>query len=228
MTIRVRSLLTAALLLACSGPVLVTGTPARAVVLRGRVTVPSPPAADATFKPYAGRASSLPAPERPARGLVTDTVIYVDSSAVEPPGAPAAEHPQLAQKGQAFDPRVVVVAVGGTVDFPNLDPIYHNVFSVSPPRRFDLGKYPRGQSRSITFRKSGQVNVFCDIHSDMAGFILVVPDRHWTRPAADGSYSLPDLPAGRCRLRAWHPDFPARVFEVEVPAAGDVTLDVSL
>ncbi|HXJ71107.1 MAG TPA: carboxypeptidase regulatory-like domain-containing protein, partial [Verrucomicrobiae bacterium] len=127
-----------------------------------------------------------------------------------------------------FDPRVVVVPVGGTVDFPNLDPIYHNVFSVSPPRRFDLGKYPRGQSRSITFRKSGQVNVFCDIHSDMAGFILVVPDRHWTRPAADGSYSLPDLPAGRCRLRAWHPDFPARVFEVEVPASGDVTLDVSL
>ena len=228
MPVRVRSLLTLALLLALAGSVLVTVTPACAVVLHGRVTLPPAPAADATFKPYAGRASSLPAPDRPPRGLVTDTVIYVDSSAAEPPSPPPAEHPKLAQKGQAFDPRVVVVPVGGTVDFPNLDPIYHNVFSVSPPRRFDLGKYPRGQSRSIRFGKTGQVNVFCDIHSDMAGFILVVPDRRWTRPAADGSYALPDLPAGRCRLRAWHPDFPARVFEVDVPASGDVTLDVSL
>jgi len=228
MPVRVRSPLTLALLLALAGPVLCIGTPARAVALRGHVTVPPAPVADATFKPYAGRASSLPVPERPPRGLVTDTVIYVDSSATESPGPPQAPHPKLAQKGQAFDPRVVVVPVGGTVDFPNLDPIYHNVFSVSPPRRFDLGKYPRGQSRSITFRKTGQVNVFCDIHSNMAAFILVVPDRHWTRPAADGSYALPDLPAGRCRLRAWHPDFPARVFEVDVPASGDVTLDVSL
>jgi plastocyanin len=216
-----RSPLTLALLLALAAP-------AGAVVLRGRVTVPPAPPAEARFKPYAGRASSLPSPERAPRGLVTDTVIYVDSSAAEPASPPPAEHPQLAQKGQAFDPRVVVVSVGGTVDFPNLDPIYHNVFSVSPPRRFDLGKYPRGQSRSITFPKPGQVNVFCDIHSDMAGFILVVPNPHWARPAADGRYELPDLPAGRCRLRAWHPDFPARVFEVDVPASGDVTLDVSL
>ena len=216
-----RSSLTLALLLTLAGP-------AQAVALRGRVTVPPAPAADATFRPYAGRASSLPCPEHSPRGLVTDTVIYVDSSAAEPASRPPAPNPKLAQKGQAFDPRVVVVPVGGTVDFPNLDPIYHNVFSVSPPRRFDLGKYPRGQSRSITFPRPGLVNVFCDIHSDMAAFILVVPDRHWTRPAADGTFALPDLPAGRCRLRAWHPDFPARVYEVDVPASGDVTLDVSL
>jgi plastocyanin len=216
-----RSSLTLALLLTLAGP-------AQAVVLRGHVAVPPAPADDATFRPYAGRASSMPCPEHPPRGLVTDTVIYVDSSAAGPAGPPPAEHPKLAQKGQAFDPRVVVVPVGGTVDFPNMDPIYHNVFSVSPTRRFDLGKYPRGQSRSITFPKPGQVNVFCDIHSDMAAFILVVPDRHWTRPAADGTYALPDLPPGRCRLRAWHPDFPARVFEVDLPASGDLTLDVSL
>src|SRR5262249_1517961 len=74
-----------------------------------------------------------------------------------------AEHPKLAQKNQAFEPRVVVIPVGGTVDFPNLDPIYHNVFSVSPTRRFDLGKYPRGQSRSITFTRPRQRNVFSDI-----------------------------------------------------------------
>ena len=200
--------------------------PARAAI-RGHVAVPPAPVADATFKPYAGRASSLAMPDRPPRGLVTDAVIYVESPAGDAPRAAGAPHPKLAQKGQAFEPRVVVVPVGGTVDFPNMDPIYHNVFSVSPPRRFDLGKYPRGQSRSITFPKAGQVNVFCDIHSNMAAFILVVPSTHWVRPAADGSFELSGLAPGHYRLRAWHPDFTAQDLEVDVPAAGDVTLDVS-
>ena len=221
MPLRVRSTLMLALLVSLAAP-------AHAGALRGHVSVPPAPAEETLFRPYAGRASSMPMPDRPPRGLVTDTVIYVDSAAAEPASPPPAVHPKLAQKNQAFDPRVVVIPAGGTVDFPNLDPIYHNVFSVSPPRRFDLGKYPRGQSRSIKFPRPGQVNVFCDIHSDMAGFILVVPGPHWARPAADGTYELKDLPPGRCRLRAWHPDFPARVFEVDVPASGDVTLDVSL
>jgi len=206
---------------------LVMAAPTRAATLRGHVTVPPAPAADATFKPYAGRASSLPVPDRPPRGLVTDAVIYVESPAGDAAHAAATPHPKLAQKGQAFEPRVVVVAAGGTVDFPNLDPIYHNVFSVSPPRRFDLGKYPRGQSRSITFPKTGQVNVFCDIHSNMAAFILVVPNTHWVRPGADGSYELAGLAPGHYKLRAWHPDFAAQDLEVDVPAAGDVALDVS-
>jgi plastocyanin len=202
--------------------VLLLAVPAHAAGMRGRVSVPPAPPVDAHFKPYAGRASSLAVPERPQRGLVTDAVVYVDSLASEPPQPQPAEHPKLAQRDQAFAPRVVVVAVGGIVDFPNLDPIYHNVFSVSPPRRFD-----RGQSRSIKFTKTGLVNVFCDIHSDMAGFIFVVPNAHWARPAADGSFQLSGLPPGRCHVRAWHPDFPARDFEVDVPASGDVTLDVS-
>jgi len=205
---------------------LTLAAPAHAGAIHGRVTVPPAPPAEVPFKPYAGRAASLPKPDRPPRGLVTDAVIYVDSVADDhdPPPVP---HPKLAQKGQAFDPRVVVVPAGGTVDFPNLDPIYHNVFSVSPPRRFDLGKYPRGQSRSIKFPRPGQVNVFCDIHSNMAAFILVVPNHHWARPAADGSFELAGLPPGRYRVRAWHPDFPARDLEIDVPASGDVSLDVS-
>ena len=205
---------------------LTLGATAHAAALRGRVTVPSVSAADLHFKPYAGRASSLPAPERPARGLVTDAVIFVDSPASATGDSPPAGRPQLAQRGQAFEPRVVVVPVGGTVDFPNLDPIYPTVFSVSPSRRFDLGKYPRGQSRSIQFSKAGLVNVFCDIHSDMAAFVLVVPNAHWVRPAADGGFALTGLSPGRCRVRAWHPDFPAREFEVDVPTSGDVALDV--
>jgi len=135
--------------------------------------------------------------------------------------------PTLAQRGQAFDPRVVVVAAGGEVQFPNFDPIYHNVFSVSPAKRFDLGKYPRGQSRSIVFPKPGLVNVFCDIHTNMAAFILVVPNAGWVRPGPDGRFALTGMPPGHYRLHWWHPDFPAGETDVDVPRGGDVALDVS-
>lgn len=201
--------------------------PAAAGSIRGSVKVPPAPAQDTHFRPYAGRASSLPAPARSPRGLVTDAVIYVDAL---PAGATPPDHgvtPQLAQRNQAFDPRVVVIAAGGTVDFPNFDPIYHNVFSVSPSRRFDLGKYPRGQSRSVTFTKPGLVNVFCDIHADMAAFILVVPNAGWVRPGADGQFELTGLPSGHYKLHWWHPDFAAGEAEVDVAASGPTRFDVS-
>lgn len=201
-------------------------SPAVAGSIRGDVRVPAAPPPDATFRPYAGRASNLPAPMRAPRGRVTDAVLYVQAlpeGATPPAPGP---RPQLAQRGQAFDPRVVVVPVGDAVDFPNFDPIYHNVFSVSPPRRFDLGKYPRGQSRSVTFGKCGLVNVFCDIHADMAAFILVVPNRAWTRPAANGRYELTGLPPGRYDLHWWHPDFGSGHSEVAVPATAEASQDV--
>ena len=202
-------------------------TPAAAGTIHGSVKVPPPPAPDATYRPYAGRASSLPAPARSPRGLVTDAVIYVEAV---PAGAAPPSHgptPQLAQRDQSFEPRVVVVAAGGTVDFPNFDPIYHNVFSVSPVRRFDLGKYPRGQSRSVSFPKPGLVNVFCDIHADMAAFILVVPNAAWARPSADGQFDLTGLPTGHYELHWWHPDFHSGVADVSVAANGDTAFDVS-
>ena len=207
---------------------LALAAPVTAGTLRGSVRVPSAPAADAGFRPYAGRASSLPAPVRAVRGAVTDVVLYVDHLPEDAAPRAGVATPQLGQRGQAFEPRVVVVPVGGTVEFPNFDPIFHNVFSVSPARRFDLGKYPRGASRSVRFPKAGVVNVYCDIHSDMSAFIVVVPTAAWTRPDRDGGYTLEGLPAGRYQLRWWHPDFGAGSMSVDVPADGDVRQDVSL
>ena len=210
--------------------ILATGlaVPAGAGSIRGTVRVPAVQSQDVTFHPYAGRASSLPAPARPPRGLVTDAVVYLESL---PAGASSdtltKAPPRLAQRSQAFDPRVVVVSVGSKVEFPNLDPIYHNVFSVSPTKRFDLGKYPRGQSRTVEFTKPGLVNVYCDIHSDMTAFILVVPNRAWARPGPDGRFELRKLPPGRYQLTWWHPDFRGDHTSVEVPVAGDVTQDVN-
>ena len=204
------------------------GSPSLAGSITGRVSLSPLRAQDVSFRPYAGRASSLPAPTRAVRGRMTDAIVYVESA---PAGAPLhrdAETPQLAQRGQAFEPRVVVVPAGGRVSFPNFDPIYHNVFSVSPPRRFDLGKYPRGQTRTVTFPKPGLVSVFCDIHANMAAFVLVTPTGAWTRAGSDGRFELRDLPAGRYRMGWWHPDFTTGHGTVEVPAEGAVTLDVDL
>jgi plastocyanin len=192
---------------------------ANAVVIRGTIRVPAAREGDRVpLNPYPGRANALPNPTPIVHGAVTDAVIYLDGP-VPPRGgeAAAAEKPaRLAQKGQAFTPRVLPVMVGARVDFPNYDPIYHNVFSVSPTKRFDLGKYARGKSKSLVFTKPGRVNVYCEIHSGMEAFILVLPHPWFTQPDASGSFALPDLPAGTYKLKAWHPDFGERAVTVIV------------
>ena len=112
------------------------------------------------------------------------------------------------------------------VDFPNMDPIFHNVFSVSPTRRFDLGKYPRGHSKQVAFPREGLVKVYCDIHSSMEAFVLVVPTQCFTRADENGNFALPDLPEGIYTFRFWHPEFDEQERRVSVPATGDVTIGV--
>jgi plastocyanin len=218
-------------LAALAGCALVLGLSAPgafAATVRGTLRVPSPPHDEPAFHPYAGRATSMVCAARSPRGLPVDAVVYLESiPAAVDSTLPAVARPKLAQKDQSFAPRVVAVPVGGAVDFPNLDPIYHNVFSVSPIRRFDLGKYPRGESRTVRFPKAGLVNVYCDIHSDMAAFVLVLPNRAYARPRADGTWQLPDVPPGRYTLCWWHPDFPPGKRDLEVGAAGETVADVS-
>jgi plastocyanin len=200
-------------------------------VIRGRVVVPArPSAASIAMNAYPGRAGSMPGMRVIERGLVTDAIVYVDhvpAGAESALAAPATTMPRLAQKDQAFAPRVLAVAVGTRVDFPNQDPIYHNVFSFSPVRRFDLGKYPRGESRQIVFSRPGLVNVFCDIHSDMEAFVLVLPHHGFTQPSVSGAFALPELPAGHYIVHAWQPDLGEVNTTVEVPETGDVTATLS-
>ncbi|MGH7741641.1 MAG: hypothetical protein ACRENS_06420 [Candidatus Eiseniibacteriota bacterium] len=199
-------------------------------VIRGVLHVPPPVRGSSTPGVYAA-GSSMPGMHEMVTGLASDAVVYVDHV---PPAAesalasPPAPHPTLAQKGQAFEPRVLAVAVGTAVDFPNLDPIYHNVFSLSPARKFDLGKYPRGKFKTVVFDRTGLINVYCDIHSNMEAFVRVLPNHGFARPAADGSFALPELPAGRYQLHVWHPDLPETTQPVDVPASGDVRVEVSL
>jgi plastocyanin len=111
---------------------------------------------------------------------------------------------RLEQKNQRFEPELLVVPVGSTVTFPNSDPVFHNVFSLSKARKFDLGYYPAGQTRILKFDQPGVVQVYCHLHPNMNAAIVVVGSRFYVRPGADGRFQIPDVPAGRYELVAWH------------------------
>jgi hypothetical protein len=126
----------------------------------------------------------------------------------------------MVMKGKAFLPRVVVVPVGGSVEFPNEDPIFHNVFSVSGENRFDLALYKRPKSGSWTFQHPGVVRVYCNIHPQMSAVVLVRDNPYYARVAQDGSFSIEGVPAGRHVLKAWHERAGEVSTEVNVPAEG--------
>lgn len=108
------------------------------------------------------------------------------------------------QENRKFLPDLLVISAGSTVSFPNLDPIFHNVFSLSKPKTFDLGNYPKGQTRTVMFSKPGIVFVNCHLHPNMAGVIVVTPNRWCTKVDAAGGFTLPQVPAGRYTIVAWH------------------------
>jgi plastocyanin len=128
-------------------------------------------------------------------------VVYLQGPGLIP-GVPV--RATLTQKSLRFHPEMVVVPVGSTVSFPNEDPIFHNVFSLSKAKHFDLGYYPKGQTRLVKFDRPGVVQVYCHIHTDMSAAILVVPSTLWTRPTPDGSFSMKGIPPGSYELVAWH------------------------
>jgi len=139
----------------------------------------------------------------PAAGSELSNVVVFVQDAPHVGGLPTSR-PQIAQQGESFSPRVVAITRGSTVDFPNGDPFFHDVFSLSRAASFDLGSYPRGSSRSQTFPRAGLVKVYCHIHSQMSASILVFDHPYFTIPHADGSFSIDGLPAGTYRVSAWH------------------------
>jgi hypothetical protein len=135
--------------------------------------------------------------------------------------------PRIVQRGHAFAPRTLAVAAGSQVEFLNLDRVYHNAFSVSSARRFDLGKYPPGRADTVLFEHPGVINLHCDIHPEELGFVVVVPNHVIGRPDSTGAFTLPKLPPGTYALRAWHPRLGELKRSFEVPKRGDVNLELS-
>ncbi|HEY7498427.1 MAG TPA: carboxypeptidase regulatory-like domain-containing protein [Vicinamibacterales bacterium] len=210
-----------ALLLACAAIPLCLGDGPRSHAavngtIRGRVELRQPPP-DLARRPNAADVA-MPRPHDP-----TDrrrSVVYLESA----PRA-AFEHrdearAKLDQRNETFVPHVLAIVAGTTVDFPNNDQTFHNVFSLSALKPFDLGRYAAGRSKSVRFDRPGVIRVFCDIHSHMSAFILVFAHRFFAVTDDDGRYRLDNVPPGTYTVIAWNESTPNDSRRVVVPESG--------
>ena len=157
-----------------------------------------------------------------------DFVVYVDqpiSNANQPPPKPVQI---VIQKDGTFTPHVLPVMVGTTVEWPNNDDIFHNVFSMSEAKPFDLGFYKSHEVKRVTFDKPGRVDIFCSIHTRMSCIVLVLENPFFAVTDKNGTYEIPNLPAGTYKLKAWHERLPSQIKDVTVPVNGEISQDFIL
>lgn len=126
------------------------------------------------------------------------------------------------QRNLKFIPRVLPVLVGTTVEFPNNDKTWHNVYSKSEAKEFDLGLYPAGETRSVTFDKPGVVRILCNVHPNMEAYVVVKEHPYFTTPDPRGNYTLDRVPLGQRRLEIWHPEFGTRLVPFNLVREGEV------
>jgi len=136
---------------------------------------------------------------------------------------------RIAQKGALFAPHVLPVMVGTTVEWPNNDDIYHNVFSVSDAKQFDLGLYKGDPpDKRVVFDKPGKVDVYCSIHANMHCVVMVLDNPYFAVSDPDGNYTITNVPPGIYKLKAWHERLPADEQEIVVPTNGVVRANFTL
>jgi plastocyanin len=141
------------------------------------------------------------------RSPAANTVVWIPGVAQrDTPALPAAAAttPEMSSKDKRFAPHVLAVTAGTEVAFPNVDPIFHNVFSLSPENRFDLGLYRKGAAKTVRLIAPGLVRVYCNIHPDMAAFVMVLDRAAFTVTGTDGTYRLSAPPAGSYTVHVWH------------------------
>ncbi len=177
----------------------------------GRIFVPAIKKKERTFRGrvYRNRLSSRRASRRAVgarRSVLEDVIILAYPLSFRPRVEPL-KNARLLQKNARFLPRVLPVTPGTPVAFINLDRFYHNVFSITPGARFDIGRRPTGVVVTEYIYNTGEVKLFCDIHSQMNATILCVNTPYFTRSGKNGVYLLKNLPPGEYRLEAYHPDF---------------------
>jgi plastocyanin len=145
-----------------------------------------------------------------------------------PAGKPAAVQASIAQKDEQFAPHLVAITTGSSVAFPNEDPFFHNVFSLSRGASFNLGRYPSGSSRSKTFTRAGIVKVFCEIHSHMSAVVRVFDHGWFTVPDEAGNFAIGNVPPGDHTLVAWHERIGERRDRVTIRAGAATQINFTL
>jgi len=158
---------------------------------------------------------------RSSGGGIGEAYVYIDGLRSSARGHTI----EVKQRDKQFAPRVLVVPLGTKLVFPNQDTVIHNVFSTAPGNSFDLGSVKGGEtSPPVVLLKPGPVEIFCNIHSKMRADVLVVPNNHWTRVAADGSFSLSGVPVGSRKIVLWSPTLKPISQQIDVtPKGGTVT-----
>lgn len=154
-------------------------------------------------------------------------VVYLDPAdgrAAKPPAQPA----EIRQAGARFQPDFLLITAGQHVTMPNDDTIYHNVFSYSKPNDFDLGYYPGGAARGVTFEHPGVVQIYCSIHESMSGTIFVAPSRHHARVRPDGRFRIEGVPTGAYTLGVWSRMLPPVERDIAVTAGEPLAVDLTL
>ena len=157
---------------------------------------------------------------------IRNVVVYIKDAAYH--GALPARRAEIRQEHETFLPHTVAITTGSTIEFPNGDPFFHNVFSLSHAANFNLGRYERGQSRGRVFTKAGTVKVYCDIHSHMSATILVFDHPYFTIPELNGSFELPSVPAGQYTVVGWHERVGERTERIRVEAGRQVSVELNV
>jgi plastocyanin len=191
--------------------------------IEGQVRLIVPPAGALPSGVYPSRRVSRPAPKPPE---ITNVVVFLKD--VPHQGSLPLTHATIVQQDETFVPKVVAITRGSTVDFPNADPFFHNVFSLSRGATFNLGRYPRGETRSRRFTTAGLVKVYCHIHSHMTASIMVFDHPYFRIATAEGNFAIDDVPAGTHQVSAWHERIGESMTAVRVEAGRTARVEFAI
>ena len=192
------------------------------------------------FRIYADPGIGSVPPISPANQALAElhnVVVYLEGDTTQLPAPPDVverlRHGRMAQHDERFVPHVLPVMQGATVDFPNEDDVYHNVFSLSSAagpggKGFDLGRYPKGSSRSVTFSKTGTILVFCHIHTEMSAVVLVLANPYFASPDDNHHFVIDDVPEGDYTIVGWHERIVPVTRRVHVTAGQTASVDFNI
>ena len=159
---------------------------------------------------------------------LTDFIVYIDQPVTNLPVSAPKTVQIVTQRDAVFHPHILPVLAGTTVEWPNKDDIFHNVFSMSESNPFDLGLYKDPEVKKVQFKNPGRVDVFCSIHSEMSCVILVLQNPFFAATDRSGRFHISSVPAGTYKLKAWHRRVPPDLKAVVVPETGEVQIDFTL
>jgi len=204
----------------CSGAQDITGT----ILIKKKMTRPSVTPSVSVYQRGPAVKLGKDSEENSLAYERSHVVLYLEGPgpAASEIASPAAEVQQIDRR---FMPELVVVPVGSTVSFPNMDPIFHNIYSLSKPKSFDLGSYDKGDTRKVTFPKPGIVDIYCHLHPNMSATVVVTPNRWYARPDHSGQYRIQNVPPGQYTLVAWHKSAGFFRKTIQVKAGDDSVAD---